>query len=183
MPIVGKLLKKDPQLMKKAVRWGTFIPVAVTIAFTLVIVGISGAGTTPDALVGVRRVLDDGVVFFSLIFGVLTMTTSIILVSEAVKETLWWDYKVPQRLAWALAVLVPYMMFFFGLRDLTKVISLVGGTAGGLSALMLLVIFLKMKKRPGKLIIYKYIPANGLVYILISIFIIGFIYELYHFLA
>ena len=71
IPIVVKLLKKNPDQVKRAVRLGTLVPVIITILFTLTIVGISGGSTTPDALVGLKQILNNGVILFSLIFGIL----------------------------------------------------------------------------------------------------------------
>jgi tyrosine-specific transport protein len=182
IPIVAKILNKDKVLIRKAVRLGTLIPVFITIVFTLVVVGISGSATSPDALVGIKKVLNGGVISFALIFGVLSMTTSIILVSEAIKETLWWDFKVNEKLAWAIAMGVPYLMFVFGLKDLTEVISIAGGVAGGLSAIMLILIFNQIKKMPGKLQMFKWTPPSFLLFILTMLFMIGIFYEIGHFL-
>ncbi len=182
LPVVAKILSKDPKLLKKVVRWGTFIPLAITVVFTLVVVGISGPNTTPDSLTGVKRILNDGVVFFSLIFGVLTMATSILLVAEAIKETLWWDYQLNRKLAWALAVAIPYGLFLCGIRNLTGVISIAGGVAGGLSAIMLILMFHSMREMPGKAVLFKRQPSTVLLFILVSLFVFGMAYELYYFI-
>ncbi|MCK5212030.1 hypothetical protein KAJ89_04985 [Candidatus Parcubacteria bacterium] len=182
IPIVVKLLKKNPDQVKRAVRLGTLVPVIITILFTLTIVGISGGSTTPDALVGLKQILNNGVILFSLIFGILSMTTSVLLVTEAVRETLWWDYKVNKNLAWALATFVPYSLFLFGIRNLTDVISFAGGVAGGLSAIMLLLIFRNMKAKKNNLQILKWQTPNYIIYFFISLFVLGMGYELYYFL-
>jgi len=182
IPIVVKLLKKNPNQVRRAVQIGTLLPVVITIFFTLTIVGISGSATTPDALVGVKQILNNGVILFSLIFGVLSMTTSVLLVTEAIRETLWWDYKVNKNLAWAVAVFVPYSLFLFGIRDLTEVISFAGGVAGGLSAIMLLLIFRNMKAKEHDLRIFKWQTPNYIIYFFISLFVLGMFYEIYYFL-
>lgn len=183
LPIVGKLLNKDPKACKQVVALGTFGSMIITIFFVLTIVGISGAGTTPDALTGVRAVLDDGVILFSLIFGVLTMTTSFILVSESVRETLWWDYHMNRYLAWAIAVFTPFIMYLAGWRDLTSVISLAGGVAGALSVILLLAIFMKLMQKPDKMLVIKRKLPEGLIYALIVLFSFGMAYEIWHYVV
>ena len=183
LPIVVKLLRRHKQSVKNVVRIGTALPVLVIIVFTLVIIGISGVGTTPDGLVGVKNVLDDGVIFFSLIFGVLTMITSFLLVAESIKETLWWDFKMNKYLAWFLAISVPYLLYIAGIKNLTNVISFAGAIAGGLSAIILIIIFRKLKKMPGKLVLFKQKPGKLVSYFLISLFAAGIIYEIYYFLC
>ena len=182
LPIVVKLLKKDKKAVKSVVRVGTILPILIVIIFTLVVVGISGAATTPDALVGIKSILNDGVILFSLIFGVLTMITSFLLVAESVKETLWWDFKVNKNLAWGLAVFIPYIFYVFGLRNLADVISFAGGVAGSLSVIMLIAIFMKLKKKKGKLPLFKRVPPDFIVYVLLALFIGGMFYEIYYYL-
>ena len=183
LPMVAKILNKDKEAVKKVVYIGTLIPIAIIIIFTLVIVGITGSGSTPDALTGVREVLDDGVVFFALIFGILTMATSFFGVAESIKETLWWDFKLNKNLAWALAVFVPYILYLTGLKNLINVISFTGAIAGGLSALVLVYIFKSLRERDDKLVLFKHKPISIIVYLLMALFIAGIIYEVYSFIA
>jgi amino acid permease len=183
LPIVAKLLDKNPIQVKSVVRVGTILASLVVVAFTLVVVGITGASTTPDALVGLKSELKNGVILFSLIFGVLTITTSFILVSESVKETLMWDYQVKRLGAWAVAVLIPYGLFLMGIRNLTSVISFAGGAAGGLSAIILILIFLAIRNSNSRLMLIKWRPPVLLLYIIIFMFISGLIYEIIHFIS
>ncbi len=181
LPIVARLLKKDRKAIKSVVRIGTFIPVVVIIAFTLVIIGISGAGTTPDSLAGIKAMLGDGVIFLSLIFGLLTMITSFFGVAESVREVLWWDFKVNRKLAWALAVFVPYTIYVLGVRNLTSVISFAGGVAGSLCGIILIMIFRRLKKKDG-LVLFRHKPGNAVTYLLMGMFAAGMMYEIYYFI-
>ncbi|MFH1427085.1 MAG: aromatic amino acid transport family protein [Patescibacteria group bacterium] len=182
LPIVAKLLKKDKDSIKSVIRMGTIISILVITMFTLVIVGISGSQTSPDALSGVGLILNDGVIFFALIFGVLTMVTSFFGVAQSVKEALWWDFKINKYAAWALAVFIPYGLYLVGLKNLIGVISIAGGVAGGLSAIILILIFRKMSKMKNKLLLFKRPPGRAIIYFLIGLFICGIIYEAYYFL-
>ncbi len=182
LPIVAKLINRDKNVMKRIVRLGTFLPIVVIVIFTLTIVGISGAGTTPDALVGLSSILGDGVIIFALIFGILTMITSFLGVCEAVRETLRWDYKVNKFLSWSLACFVPYFMYLLGFKNLIEVISFAGAIAGGISAIVLIMIFIKLRKEKNKLIMFKRKPNLVITSLLICMFIVGIIYEILVFL-
>lgn len=178
LPIVANLLQRDKKLMKKVVRLGTFIPVLVIIVFTLTIVGISGSGTTQDALVGISSVLGNGVVTIALIFGVLTMITSFLGVAQSLRETLCWDYGINKFLSWALACFIPYFMYLFGFKNLISVISFAGAIAGGFSAIMLILIFMKLKRTNKRMPMFKYKPSAIITSLLICMFIAGLIYEI-----
>jgi len=182
IPIVAKLLKKDKKQIKRVVQISTFVSVLVIFIFTIVIVGITGVDTSADALVGLKAKFSNGIILISLIFGVLTITTSFFLVSEAAKETLIWDFKVSKNLAWAIAVFVPYLLYLFGLRNLTNVIGFAGGVAGGISAIILVLIFRKLKKQKNKLPLFRFHLHNFILYLLITLFVCGLLYEIYYFL-
>ena len=155
----------------------------MTIVFTLVIVGISGVNTTPDALSGVKDALGGGMILFALSFGVITMVTSFLGVAESTREMLSWDYNIDKHLAWAMAVFVPYALYVAGLKSLIGVISFVGAVAGGTSAIILIMIFIKLEKKKDKLILFKRKPGQLLTSILIGLFICGIIYEVFNFIS
>ncbi|MBU4319367.1 MAG: hypothetical protein KKF30_19070 [Proteobacteria bacterium] len=183
LPIVAKLLGRNKKSIKSIVKIGTFLPVIIISIFTLVVVGISGSRTTQDALTGVGLIIDNGVIFFSLIFGVLTMVTSFLLVAQSIKETLWWDFKVNKYYAWAIAVFVPYILYALGMKNLIDVISFAGAIAGGTSAIILILIFIKLSKLKNKLVLFKRRPKKALAYFLILMFLSGILYEVFYFLT
>lgn len=183
LPIVAKLLGRNKKSIKSIVRIGTFLPVIIISIFTLVVVGISGSQTTPDALTGAGLIINNGVIFFSLIFGVLTMVTSFLLVAQSIKETLRWDFKVNKYSAWAIAVFAPYILYVLGMKNLIDVISFAGAIAGGTSAIILILIFIKLSKQKNKLILFKRKPKKALAYFLILMFAGGILYEVFYFLT
>lgn len=178
LPIVGRLIKKDTVLFKSVIKTSMILSSLTLILFVFVIVGISGANTTPDALVGVQKILANGVITLVLIFGLFSIMTSIIGVAESLKETFWWDFKVNKTLAWALAIFVPYILYLAGITDLIGVISFIGAVGGGFCAIVMLIVFLKIKKKKSKLPMFTRKPPNALVYLLIGLFVVGMIYEI-----
>lgn len=181
LPMVAKLINKDKQQIKSVVRVSLIIAMIITTIFTLTIVGISGDQTTEDSLTGVRAVLDDGVVVLALVFGIFSMMTSFFGVSESIKETLWWDFKINKNLAWFLAVSVPYIFYYYGFTDLVNVISFIGAVGGGFAAIMMILVFRKLKKQ-NKLSLFNIKPHKSLLYLLIFLFACGILYELYFFI-
>jgi amino acid permease len=177
LPIVAKLVKRDPKLIKQVIRFATFISAFIIILFTLTIAGISGANTTPDALIGVHAIMD-GAIILALIFGIFSMITSFFGVAESVKETLNWDFKVSRFLSWALAVFIPYSFYLFGVRNLSDVIILVGSIGGGICAIFLIMIFNKIRKKRKGMILFDYKPAIFLQRGLIILFILGIVYTI-----
>ena len=103
-----------------------------------------------------------------------------VCLSESVKETLWRDFKVNKYLSWFLAISVPYLFYVFGFTSLVNVISFIGAVGGGFAAMMLMVVFRKLKKQ-NKLSLFDIKPHKSLLYLLIFLFACGMLYELYFF--
>jgi amino acid permease len=181
LPVVAKLVKRDPRMMKNVVRWGTLISALITIVFTLTISGISGAGTTPDALTGIHKIMN-GSIALALVFGIFSMVTSFFGVAQAAKETLHWDFKINRRLSWAMAVFLPYGLYISGVANLVEVISFVGAIGGGICAIALVVIFEKMRRQGKKLIMFKSRPPKFIDKLLIFMFILGMAYTIWEYL-
>ncbi len=111
------------------------------------------------------------------------MITSFLGVAESVKETLWWDFKINEKLAYVLAVFVPYVLYVMGIGNLVGVIGFAGGVAGGLSGIVLVLIYMKLRKKKGSLPLFKRKPPLWLPYFLISLFLLGIIYQIYYSVA
>ena len=93
--------------MRRVVRTATFASAAIAVIFTLIILGVTGFDTTPDALGGLRSTLSSDIVSLALIFGIISMFTSFVGVSEAMRETFSWDLGIDKHIAWAMAVFIP----------------------------------------------------------------------------
>lgn len=184
LPLLSKLLNKDKKAIKSVIRLGLVIPAIIILAFTLVIVGVSGASTSEDALTGVRSVIENGVILFSLIFGILAITTSFFGVAESMRKILDWDYKLNSKLSWAIAVFVPYILYLSGIKNLSVVIGTVGAIGGGLAGIALILIYRKISKNKKMLPLFeKFYPGKILTIFLLAVFAAGIIYEIYSALA
>jgi amino acid permease len=179
IPEVCRLLDKQKEKIKSAIAWGTFLPAILTSIFVLVNLGITGSSTTPDALTGLAFILKDGVITFSLIFGLLAIITSYIVTAQATEEIYNWDLKLNNKLSWFLAGFIPYFLFLIGLSDLIKIISFTGAITGGLSGIILILLAFKVKSNPEKDSCIKCKLNKPLAYILSLCFVLGAIYEIW----
>ena len=177
IPLISQILKGNRKDLKKVIGLGTLISAGVIGLFTLIVSGVTGAGTTEDGISGLHGVMGDGVVLISLVFGLLVVSTSFFVVAETMKQLLVFEYKIPMTGAWVLAVFVPYLLYFLGLNDLIKVISMAGAFSGGLSGIILILIFRKLEKKKWRLSFFKEKPGIIFASSLVGLFIFGIIYE------
>jgi len=178
IPEVCRLLDNEKKKIKSAIAWGTFIPATLMLIFVLVVLGITGGSTSPDTLAGLGAILNDGVVFFCLIFGLIAIITSYIVIAQGTEEILEWDFKVSNKLAWFLAGFIPYFLFLVGWTDLIRVISFTGAVTSGLSGIILIWLIFKIKAKPEQVSVVNNKLTKLMAYFLSLLFILGMIYEI-----
>ena len=85
-----------------------------------------------------------------LLLGLLSITTAFLANAEATKEVYVWDFGVPKFLAWLLACGLPLVCYWFGLTNLTQVISLTGALVGGVLGMVAIWLAVKARQQPEK---------------------------------
>ena len=179
IPEVCRLLAFEKEKIKSAIAWGTFMPALLMLVFVLVILGITGANVSPDTLSGLSLILNDGIIIFSLIFGLLAIITSYLVIAQATEEIYQWDYKLNNKSAWFLACFIPYFLFLIGWTDLIKVVSFTGAVTGGLSGVILIWLVFKVKANPEQVSVIKNKLTKPMAYFLSLLFVLGLIYEIW----
>jgi len=147
IPEFEHIIRKRQWRIKSAIIWGTSIPIAIYLLFMAVVVGVTGQNTTSDALTGLNIAIGDGVMTLGLVFGIIAIVTSYLIIGINLKEIFWYDYGISEKKSWALACFVPFIIFAFGLRDFITVVSFAGGVAGGLTGILVVVLFYSAKKK------------------------------------
>jgi tyrosine-specific transport protein len=178
IPHLKEILGKEQKLMKKTILWGTVIPIVVCAFFTLLVVGITGEATTKEAIHGLDIFFGDGIILLGALFGFLAVTTSFLLIGLNLKETFWYDLKIPHFISWLLACFVPFFIFLIGLWDFTEVISFVGAIAGGLTGIIIIGLNESAKKKKDISPAYSISISPFVQWGLITLFSLGIIYEI-----
>jgi len=95
IPEARQILRGQERKMKKAIIWGTIIPIFVYILFALVVVGISGRQTTDDAILGLIPYFGSWVVSLGAVFGILAVFTSFIALGLNLRDVFNQDCRIP----------------------------------------------------------------------------------------
>ncbi len=173
IPEIKEMLgNKKEKLLKKAV----FISIAISaifyFLFIVLVSGISGAATTPDAFSGLKSFLGSKMANLGFLLGTITIFTSFGAIGMTLEKVFRYDFKMPKNIAFLLVCSVPLIMFFLGLRDFIGIIGLVGGAMMGTEGILILLMY--QKTRPDK---------KWLALPLTIVFVLGVIYEVIYFLA
>ena len=179
IPVVCRILSRQKNKIKSAIFWGSVIPASLTFPFALMVVGVTGELTSPEALSGLNDVIGNGVVKITLIFGLLSVVTSFVMNIEALSETYLWDLGWSKNFSWVVAITAPYLLFLIGFNNTGSVISLTGAVGGGLIGIFYMMLGLAVKKKAEKKSPIKTNLNKKIAFLLSLLFLAGVVYELW----
>lgn len=167
IPEMAEMLRNNKKKLNISILLGNILPVILFIIFTIIVVGVTGLETSPEALIGLDQKIGNGIIKLGLLFGVIALFTSFISIGLNVKKVFWYDFKLNKHLSWLIACGVPVLVFILGMRNFIETIGFIGAVFGAINAIFIILIYKKVKKK-------FILPA-----ILIIIFALGIIYEIY----
>lgn len=173
------LMKNEKEKIASVLKTGIIIASAIMLLFTIAIASISGSLTSSDALGGLKTFIDP--IFYNILLGVglITVTTSFFIMAEAMEEMFIWDFQAKKLGAWLLIWAVPLFLLLLGAWDFTKVVAITGAVSGGLLGSLYLILGLKVKKKAEIVSPIKARLTPGIVGILVLLFVVGLIYQLW----
>jgi len=181
IPEMREELRKNEQKLKKAILIGSIAPIIFYILFAFFIVAATGSSTTEIAthsLESINKLL----FIISNIFAVLAMATASLVLGVALKETYIYDFHLKKFIAWALTCIVPFLIFLVAKKGFIDIISITGAVMGGLEGILIMLMHrnakLKSQRKP-EFTIGNHPLLTG---ILILIFAIGIIYNVWIFI-
>ena len=143
--ILGNLSGK---YLRRSVVLGFFVIATIYLLFAAVIVGVTGADTSQEAILGLGAVVGDWVITIGALVGILSVGTSFLILGIVVMDTMMYDYKKRFFASWLWAVVIPAGAFLIGARDFINVIGFTGGVFAALVGLVMIRMYLKAKKSP-----------------------------------
>jgi len=150
VPIMRELLTGKEHILRPAILWAVGIISALYWVFALVVVGVSGETTSPEALSGLFEFLGAPIVLLGSLLGVLTIATSYLMLGTALFDIFNTDYKLRPSLAWLASLIPPVALYWFGLRDFISMIGIVGALAIGVESTIFIAAFLRARSSKGK---------------------------------
>lgn len=181
VPEMRQLLRGQEKNLKIAILSGTLISAVIYLGFAWAVVGVSGAATSEDAILGLVPYLGGWVVQVGAIFGVLAVFTSFIVLGLNLKNTYHKDYGLNEWWSFILTCAVPIIAYWFGVKSFILVIGFVGAVAAGLDGLITVLIYLKARQRGDRRPEYHLGGVKVLIVFLVFIFSLGLVTSLISF--
>jgi len=141
------ILPGSQKRFRKAIIFGTLVPMVLYLLFSLGVVGVLGQNVSEIATVSLGRSFGTGILVFANLFAALAMATCFMGLGLALKQTLTWDHKMNRHVAEIIIIAVPLALYLIGLRSFVSVVEVVGGVFIGLEALLIVLICYKARKK------------------------------------
>jgi amino acid permease len=173
-----ELLKKE-HLMKKAIIVGSIIPIIVYVLFSFTAVSVLDGNISEVSTISLGKVLGFWMLVFANLFAIFAMTTSFMSLGLALKEMYEYDYHLNKYLSWFVTILLPLVLFVFGLTSFINTLWISGSFAGAINGVMIVLMHWKCKTlRSGRKPEYSIRKSYVVGTFLIIIFVIGAIYQI-----
>lgn len=173
-----QILKRKESQLRTAVVLGTVIPMVIYIAFSVIVVGVTGIGTTEVATVGLGQALGPAMILFCNLFAFFAMGTSFLTIGIVMIQFFKFDMKLSKFWSWFLVVVVPLLLFLLVTKDFIRTMGVAGSLSFGLTGIIIVSCFWKVKKmgnRKPEFSLPKMKIFGGL---LIVMFLLGIVYTI-----
>lgn len=186
IPEMQEVLGKDRHLMKKAIIVGTSIPIILYIIFTFVIMGIIGleqfevlAPNERIATVALSAYTHPMLGILANLLAILSMFTSFLTLGTALAQVYEYDYAISRSISMLLTFAIPIVIVMFNLTTFNAVLGITGAVAGGLDGILITLMYWKAKAQGDRTPEYS-LPVHMLAgMLLIVLFILGIMYQLW----
>ena len=156
---------------------GTTLPLVLYIFFTIGVLMASGNITTEDALSGLSGILGNKILILGAFMGLMVIFRAALTISYDLKEVYELDLVESKNVSWALAGVLPILLFLIIPRDFIKIISIVGGILIAFDGI--LAIFILRKMRAFGISAIQFLQFKKFHQIaVVVIFILSIVYEL-----
>lgn len=177
--VLGLSAKKN---LLKAILYGFTIIVVLYALFAFAIVGVSGGQTTNIAFDGLIPLFGSTFILIASVLGSMTVLSIFMMLGIQLQNILQVDFFFSKKTAWMVTVLVPFLVFAFGVREFISIIGFIGSIFGGIIGIFIVSCYLQMKKRKTEQTIQCFRISNRFAWIAICFFLGGIFFTLYSFL-
>lgn len=145
IPEMAEVLGRYRRRLPGAIITAVLTVAAVYLAFSGVIVAVTGPQTTQEAIQGLGSVVGNWVVIVGSIIGLISVFTSFVALALSNISTFNVDYKIPYLGAWFITISVPVTVFLLGARDFIGVIGVTGSIFVSSTGLLIILLYERAK--------------------------------------
>ncbi len=181
MPMMFMFLrhkKASKTVYMKSVIWSFVFVFLVFFAFINFVSLLSTRGTSIDAIQGLAPFLGREIIILGAIAGLFAVVTSYIIVVNYFKDMLRCDVGCNKLSSILLSMFLPLVFLLVSAKKLDDIMSLAGGIIGGMIAVVVLLVYMKIKDKNTKTAPYNLNIPNWLLVIVGSVCFVGAIMQI-----
>lgn len=189
IPEISEELGRERKKMKTAILIGSIIPIILYALFTIIVVGLVGVENfellQPNeriATIALSLYSHPLLSIFANILAALTMFTSFLALSMILLQIYEYDYRIKHRWALLFTFSLPLLIAVLNLTSFITILSIVGIFTGGISGIVMVLMYWKAKKKGDRVPEYSLGNHFFLGGSLILMFLLGIIYGICHLL-
>lgn len=133
---------------------------------------------SPDTVSAFAGKIGAGILLCLSIFGVLNFITSFLAIGVNLKNTFVYDLSLKDKAAFFVVMLLPFILYIFGLRNLIEIISLTGALMSGVNCFLIVWMHKNLKKKRDRAPEFKLNMPEFMHAFLMIVFILGIAYTL-----
>lgn len=183
IPEMKEVLGKQSRRLREAIVWAVLIITVLYTVFSLLVISVTGAQTSPDTFTGLTQVMGPWVLPIGSSLGFLAVITSFFLCALALYHGWRHDMRLESGSAWLATLGVPLIILLLGSTDTIELMGAVGAIFGGCTAIIILLVYHSAVTRKGKGAIEKKIPGSvspAWVWVLGAFLAVGVVLECVH---
>lgn len=179
IPELRDILKNNLSKMKKVIILSTLFCIIITALFALSAVGIAGSFVHPDAISTFAEAMGPWILIIGSIIGFLAVTTSFLVVGMYLLDQFKYDFKFNHVTAFFWALVIPFLILLFVIKDFIIAMSIGGALFAATDSIMLAIIWRKTKTMGNRHPEYQLKMGNWIAWIIILMFVVGGVTEIF----
>ena len=150
LPAVSEMVmiaKGDKQIVRRSILWGSGIATVLTLLFGVAVAGVSGLGTSQDAVTSFAAVIGPAALPVLALFGLFAVATTYFTVGLHVRETFELDFGFNRSTAWLIAAMVPFALYLISNQNFIRVVEFTGAIFTGGTAVIVAALYVNVKNK------------------------------------
>jgi amino acid permease len=143
--VLGLRAKKQ---LGKAILIGMISVVFLYALFAFAVVGVTGPETTGAAFDGLIPLFGPSFRFITSVLGLITILSIFMILGIQLQNTFTYDFQCSKKTAWFLTVVIPFVLFAFGVREFVELVGFIGSVFGGMLGVFIVFCYLRLKHEP-----------------------------------
>jgi hypothetical protein len=173
IPEVEIALGREKKKMLRAIVIAMAVCLAIYGFFTFAMVGTYGTSVSEMAM----KTLNGKLFILGNIVAVASMTGAFLSVGTVTKHIYHFDFKIDDRIAWAMACFVPLLLMLVFTPSFGTAVELTGTYAGGLTGILCCIMVKRARKKGNVKPAYVVPGGNVLIWMTAIVFALGMVYQ------